>query len=92
MWMQLTFSWYWDLSHMHSSELKYFTEGGKYMTCFTISLLVVGHIWYKPVDPYSTELNMFWKYCSWFYTMTLWWDIIITFVFWSFLLPTTDFG
>jgi len=92
MWMQITFSLYWDLDHLHASELKYFTEWGKYMTCFTASILVFGHIWYKNVDPYSLELGMFWKWCSWLYTMTLWWDIIITFVFWSFLLPTTNFG
>lgn len=92
MWMQITFSIYWDLEHMHASELKYFTEWGKYMTCFTCTLLVMGHIWFKPADPQSIELGLMWKLCSWFFTMTLWWDIIISFVFWSFLLPTTNFG
>jgi hypothetical protein len=92
LWMQMVFSWYWDLAHLHNSELKYFTEWGKYMTCFTFSLLVMGHIWYKPVDPKDTDPHMMWKYCSWFYTMTLWWDVIITLVFWTFLLPTTNFG
>jgi hypothetical protein len=39
-WMQMTFTWYWDLDQNHSSELKYFTEWGKYMTLFTMTLLV----------------------------------------------------
>lgn len=92
MWMQLTFTWYWDLANSHQSSLKYFTEWGKYMTLFTITLMVMGHIWHKPEDPYSVKLGMWWKWCSWMFTMTLWWDIIISFVFWSFLLPTTNFG
>lgn len=25
-----------------------------------------------------------WKLCSWLFTMTLWWEIIITIVYWSF--------
>jgi len=62
------------------------------MTTFTCTLLVIGHIWYRPTDPEAIELNMLWKVCSWFYTMTLWWDVIITIVFWGFLLPTTNFG
>ena len=35
---------------------------------------------------------MYWKWCSWLFTMTLWWDIFISVVFWSFLLPTTNFA
>jgi hypothetical protein len=33
-----------------------------------------------------------WKFCSWIYTMCLWWEIIITVCFWGVLLPTTNFG
>ena len=92
MWLQISFSLWWDIQHYGRLELYYFTEWGKWMTCFTMTLLVLGHIWYKPVDPEATELGMMWKWCSWFYTMTLWWDVIITIVFWSFLLPTTNFA
>lgn len=91
-WMQMTFSWYWDLAHLHASELKYFTEWGKYMTLFTMTLLCMGSIWYKPgQDPYSTEPMMMWKWCSWIFTMCFWWETVITIVFWGFLLPHTAF-
>jgi hypothetical protein len=93
MWMQMTFSWYWDADQMHESELQYFTEWGKYMTLFTFTLLVFGHIWFKDgVNPESIQLMEWWKWCSWIYPMCLWWETIITIVFWSFLLPTTNFG
>jgi len=92
MWMQMSFSLWWDLEHYHRLELYYFTEWGKWMTTFTITVLVLGHIWYKAEDPQDIKLGMWWKWCSWLYTMTLWWDIIITTVFWGFLLPTTNFG
>ena len=88
----MTFTWYWDIDQSFSSELKYFTEWGKYMTLFTFNLLVMGHIWYEPEDASSVKLGMWWKWCSWFYALCFWWEIIITFVFWAFLLPTTNFG
>ena len=100
--MQIAWSLYFDLETYHHSELKYFTEWGKYMTTFTFVLLCLGHAWTNsqklPLKEYqqqastSENLGWWWKIVSWFFTMTLWWDVIITIVFWLFLLPTTDFG
>ena len=63
------------------------------MTTFISTLLVLAHIWSpREVDAKDTTLMMWWKWCSYLWTMILWWNIIITSVFWCFLLPTTDFG
>lgn len=63
------------------------------MTTFIYTILVLAHIWSSwDVDPEDVSLMMWWKWCSYLWTMILWWNIIITLVFWSFLLPSTDFG
>jgi hypothetical protein len=62
------------------------------MTTIVYILLVLSHIWTEKSDPNDKSLFMWWKVCSYLWTMVYWWDWIISIVFWSFLLPTTDFG
>ena len=54
--------------------------------------MVAGHIWTDKSDPQDPSLFKWWKVCSYLWTMVYWWNWIISVVFWSFLLPTTDFA
>ncbi len=86
---------YWGCVHDYHVcfEFQFFTIWGQNMTTFIYTLLVLAHIWSpREVDDKDTSFMMWWKWCSYLWTMILWWNIIITSVFWCFLLPTTDFG
>ena len=59
------------------------------MTTIVYTLLVVAHTQSpKEVDPKNPSIMMWWKWCSYLWPMILWWNIIITLVFWLFI----DFG
>jgi hypothetical protein len=63
------------------------------MSTFIYTLLVLSHVWSpRQADASDISLMMWWKWCSYLWTMVLWWNVIITLVFWGFLLPTTDFA
>ncbi len=63
------------------------------MTTFIYTILVLSHIWSpKKANPEEISLMVWWKWCSYLWTMILWWNVIITLVFWCFLLPSTDFA
>jgi hypothetical protein len=52
--------------------------------------MVLGHIWTETVDPKDKRVWMWWKVCSYMWTMIFWWNCIISIAFWSFMLPTEE--
>lgn len=90
--LQFTYDMYLSRQYKFMWEMQYFTIWGANTTTFTFCVLVLGHIFTNPTNPEDVSLNMWWKVCSWLFTMTFLWNIIITICFWGFLLPTTDFA
>lgn len=63
------------------------------MTTITCTFLLVGMLMYKPDKDLANDTSAFcwWKWCSYCFQMNFFWNILISILFWGFILPTGEY-
>ena len=95
LWVQLLIDTYMGCYYFKKVcfEFQYFTIWGQHMSTYTYTLLVLAYL-YAPRDEDENSVNllMWWKWCAYLWTMSLWWNVVITIGFWLFFYPFSAFS
>ena len=65
-----------------------------YFTTITLTVMVLGHFFYKPYGgdlAWEQSPFCFWKWASWLFQFNFFLDLIITIFFWCYLIPFSTF-